>query len=235
MALISTFRCIARSLICQFWGPHEYWARLLFIHWKFQWCCQLQKAWDCLTVWVQFFMASPLITHCFPSLVGFPIVSHFRILLTTFSNDFSTDYCNLLSVCSLFQTFLSIHWWCRYIVIDLYIEYRHDRTILQLITSNGWLIRLMCVSCILNDKMKYLLSKMFHICLRCEGSNPELGSSKKTTLGFPTREIAKDSLLCIPPDNLLLAMSFHSSKSTSLSNEVIYCLIFSELTIFKSE
>lgn len=48
---------------------------------------------------------------------------------------------------------------------------------------------------------KKLLIKMFHISLRCEGSNPELGSSKIITFGFPIKEIAKESLLRIPPDN----------------------------------
>ena len=80
-----------------------------------------------------------------------------------------------------------------------------------------------------------LLSKMFHICLRCEGSKPELGSSKKTTFGFPTKDIANDNLLCIPPDNLMLAVSFHSSKSTSFNNYVISCSIISDLTILSKE
>lgn len=42
---------------------------------------------------------------------------------------------------------------------------------------------------------------MSHILCRCEGSNPELGSSKNTTDGLPTNAIAIDNLLCIPPDS----------------------------------
>lgn len=76
---------------------------------------------------------------------------------------------------------------------------------------------------------------MFHICLRCKGSKPELGSSKNTTLGFPTSEMAKDSLLCIPPESLMLAVSFHSYKSTSFNNPAIYRSIICESTIFSKE
>lgn len=51
---------------------------------------------------------------------------------------------------------------------------------------------------------------MSQIPLRFSGSNPVVGSSKKTTfqykeytVGYPTREIAILSLLFIPPDNCL--------------------------------
>lgn len=76
---------------------------------------------------------------------------------------------------------------------------------------------------------------MFHICLLCEGSRPELGSSKNTTLGFPTNEIAKDNLRCIPPDSFLLYVFLHYNKSTSFKSESISLSINSDLTILRIE
>lgn len=62
---------------------------------------------------------------------------------------------------------------------------------------------------------------MSHILCRCEGSNPELGSSKNTTDGLPTNAIAIDNLLCIPPDSWELGVSFHYCKSTSAKDYYI--------------
>ena len=57
-----------------------------------------------------------------------------------------------------------------------------------------------------------------HNFLRWEGSSPELGSSKNTTDGFPTNAIAIESLLCIPPDNYMLGVFLHYSRSTSFKD-----------------
>ncbi len=81
--------------------------------------------------------------------------------------------------------------------------------------SIKWVVKIIEVFFLHSKYYKKVLCKIFHILLRCEGSNPELGSSKNTIEGLPTSAIAIDSLLCIPPDNSLLTVSFHSSKSTS--------------------
>ena len=54
-----------------------------------------------------------------------------------------------------------------------------------------------------NDLFSWHLAKTYHICRRLSGSNPVEGSSKKTIFGSPTRLIAMESLLFIPPDNEL--------------------------------
>jgi hypothetical protein len=79
---------------------------------------------------------------------------------------------------------------------------------------------------------KYLLKSMSHICLRCDGSSPELGSSKKTTLGFPMSAIAKDNLLLIPPDSYLLLRSLSLIRSTSMSKLLILFYRSVEFTPF---
>lgn len=43
-------------------------------------------------------------------------------------------------------------------------------------------------------------AKTYQSCLRFYGSSPVEGSSKKTILGSPTKLIATDNLLFIPPD-----------------------------------
>jgi hypothetical protein len=45
------------------------------------------------------------------------------------------------------------------------------------------------------------LAKTYQICRRLSGSRPEEGSSKNTILGSPTKLIAIDSLLFIPPES----------------------------------
>lgn len=44
------------------------------------------------------------------------------------------------------------------------------------------------------------LAKTYHNCLLLSGSRPVDGSSRKTILGSPTRDIATDNLLFMPPD-----------------------------------
>jgi hypothetical protein len=46
-----------------------------------------------------------------------------------------------------------------------------------------------------------VLMRMSQIWRRWKGSRPELGSSRKMTLGLPTRAMAMESLRCIPPES----------------------------------
>ncbi len=126
-----------------------------------------------------------------------------------------------MSICILCQISISIHQLIQYIVINLYLKFQLYHKALQLITLNELSIKLMFSFLFLFYNNK-LLNKIFHICLLCEGSKPELGSSKNTTFGFPTKDIANDSLRCIPPESWLLGVFFHYYKSTSFKSNSIY-------------
>lgn len=44
---------------------------------------------------------------------------------------------------------------------------------------------------------------MDHIDLLARGSSPEVGSSKINSYGFPSKAMATDNFLLLPPDNYL--------------------------------
>jgi len=58
--------------------------------------------------------------------------------------------------------------------------------------------------------------------LACFGSNPVDGSSRKIISGYPTKAIAIDTLLYIPPDNSLALKSLNSVNPTSLMANSTY-------------
>ena len=53
---------------------------------------------------------------------------------------------------------------------------------------------------------------MSQICRLFSGSNPVVGSSKKTIEGFPTIDIPKLNRLFIPPDNSLIKKFLNSTS-----------------------
>mmetsp|Transcript_6055 Transcript_6055/g.11865 ORF Transcript_6055/g.11865 Transcript_6055/m.11865 type:complete len:201 (-) Transcript_6055:1794-2396(-) len=63
----------------------------------------------------------------------------------------------------------------------------------------------------------FAVSIISHTCLLETGSIPVVGSSRKTIFGSPVRDIATESLRCIPPESCPANLSFTSNSSTCSS------------------
>ena len=67
---------------------------------------------------------------------------------------------------------------------------------------------------------------IFHVCCLILASMPVVGSSRTTTLGFPIKLIANESLLFIPPEKVLTSPALFSYKFTEERLDLTISSIF---------